>query len=243
MTSDSSTQLSDETPNYIAAKRALAEALAAMQKRPRHRRHRQGDGIRLLATRANEQVPEANAIEVPPRVPSVVLLTCEGQRRRRRSRSTGSSPDERQVRSSGAPRSRWQHQHHDLSPTSPSRSGAARRTHFGASATGACSEGNSGRGRPSGCSIRRLPANSPWAGDLVGLEPPLGFSVDAMEPTGEPHEVAASLAADPVSVAEDRGRRRVLWLLPLPIRTRSCAAASKDRKKKWIWDRLYWRIA
>ena len=39
----------------------------------------------------------------------------------------------------------------------------------------------------------RLPAGSPWAGDLVGDEPALGFSVDAMEPTGEAHEVPSKL--------------------------------------------------
>lgn len=48
----------------------------------------------------------------------------------------------------------------------------------------------------------KLPSSSPWAGDLVGLEPPLGFSVNAMEPTGEAHEIQASLATgSPVPVA------------------------------------------
>jgi hypothetical protein len=37
-------------------------------------------------------------------------------------------------------------------------------------------------------SYPRQLAGSPWAGDPVGLEPPLGFSVDAMEPVGEVHE-------------------------------------------------------
>lgn len=42
----------------------------------------------------------------------------------------------------------------------------------------------------------RLPAESPWACDMVGLEPPLGFSVDAMEPCGEAHELAAGKSAE-----------------------------------------------
>jgi hypothetical protein len=37
-------------------------------------------------------------------------------------------------------------------------------------------------------SYPKLPANSPWACDPVPTEPPLGFSVDAMEPVGELHE-------------------------------------------------------
>ena len=52
----------------------------------------------------------------------------------------------------------------------------------------------------------RQPAGSPWAGDLVGDEPSLGFSVEAMEPTGEANEIQASLAAgSPVPVAEGSG--------------------------------------
>lgn len=52
----------------------------------------------------------------------------------------------------------------------------------------------------------RFPAGSPSSGDLVGDEPSLGFSVEAMEPTGEAHEVAASLATgSPVPVAEGSG--------------------------------------
>jgi hypothetical protein len=34
----------------------------------------------------------------------------------------------------------------------------------------------------------RQPAGSPWACDPVGDEPPLGVSVEAMEPVGEVHE-------------------------------------------------------
>ena len=86
-------------------------------------------------------------------------------------------------------------------PTSPSRSGPRRqRTLFGG-ATGACSQGNSRRGRPSGHVPTTARANSPWAGDPLGLEPPLGFSVDGTEPTGEVHEIQASLATTPAVVA------------------------------------------
>ena len=43
---------------------------------------------------------------------------------------------------------------------------------------------------------------SPWAGDLVGLEPPLGFSVECDGADRRGHEIQASLAAgSPVPVA------------------------------------------
>jgi hypothetical protein len=50
----------------------------------------------------------------------------------------------------------------------------------------------------------RLPAGSPWSGDGVGVEAPLGASVDAMEPCGEAFEVERSsvLAATPGEKAE-----------------------------------------
>src|SRR5262245_39762052 len=34
----------------------------------------------------------------------------------------------------------------------------------------------------------RQPEGSPWASDPVGTEPPLGYSVNAVEVVGEPHE-------------------------------------------------------
>jgi hypothetical protein len=43
----------------------------------------------------------------------------------------------------------------------------------------------------------RQPEASPWAGDPVGLEPPLGVEINAQEPTGEAHEIEKSLAALP----------------------------------------------
>jgi hypothetical protein len=43
----------------------------------------------------------------------------------------------------------------------------------------------------------RQPGDSPWAGDAVGVEPPLGYSIQDMEPVGEAHEIEASLAALP----------------------------------------------
>jgi hypothetical protein len=43
----------------------------------------------------------------------------------------------------------------------------------------------------------RQPEASPWAGDPVGLEPPLGVEIDAQEPMGEAHEIEKSLAALP----------------------------------------------
>jgi hypothetical protein len=41
--------------------------------------------------------------------------------------------------------------------------------------------------------VPRQPAHSPWHHDPVGLEPPLGYSVDEMEPVGTPAEVEASI--------------------------------------------------
>jgi hypothetical protein len=50
----------------------------------------------------------------------------------------------------------------------------------------------------------RMPATSPWACDAVGLEPPLGFSVEEMEVVGSTEEAeraAAILAATESSAA------------------------------------------
>jgi hypothetical protein len=52
----------------------------------------------------------------------------------------------------------------------------------------------------------RQPEGSPWHHDPLGPEPPLGYSVDQMEPVGSPAEVEASIqrleaAATPVPCA------------------------------------------
>ena len=45
--------------------------------------------------------------------------------------------------------------------------------------------------------VPRLPASSPWSGDPVGLEPPTGIDINALEPCGTFAEVLRSeLAAD-----------------------------------------------
>jgi hypothetical protein len=62
-------------------------------------------------------------------------------------------------------------------------------------------QGNAGRwtdkaalsGREPFVKYPAMPEGSPWAGDLSGVEPPLGYAIEAQEVTGEPHEVAASL--------------------------------------------------
>jgi hypothetical protein len=41
----------------------------------------------------------------------------------------------------------------------------------------------------------RQPEGSPWAGDPVPPEGPLGYEIHACEPVGEPHELRASMAA------------------------------------------------
>jgi hypothetical protein len=43
----------------------------------------------------------------------------------------------------------------------------------------------------------KMPSGSPWAEDLSGVEPPLGWSVEAQEAVGEPHELAASIVQLP----------------------------------------------
>lgn len=55
------------------------------------------------------------------------------------------------------------------------------------------------------------PPSSPWACDPLPPEPPLGFAIDAMEPTGEKFEVAASIGGSPstpaASAVEGEGGR------------------------------------
>jgi hypothetical protein len=38
----------------------------------------------------------------------------------------------------------------------------------------------------------KMPEGNPWACDPMPPEPPLGYAVDAQDPVGEPHEIAAS---------------------------------------------------
>ena len=42
----------------------------------------------------------------------------------------------------------------------------------------------------------RLPSSSPWAADMVPVEPALGYSVHDLLPTGEVGEIEASLAGE-----------------------------------------------
>src|SRR5262245_3919157 len=41
--------------------------------------------------------------------------------------------------------------------------------------------------------VPRQPEHSPWAADVVGVEPPLGVSVSEAPVVGEPHEVERSI--------------------------------------------------
>jgi len=41
--------------------------------------------------------------------------------------------------------------------------------------------------------VPEQPVTSLWSRDPVGIEPPLGFSVNEMDPVGEHHEVQRSL--------------------------------------------------
>src|SRR6516164_3766724 len=47
---------------------------------------------------------------------------------------------------------------------------------------------------PGSISYPQQPSNSPWANDPIGLEPPLGFSVEDHDPVGELYERGASAA-------------------------------------------------
>jgi hypothetical protein len=40
--------------------------------------------------------------------------------------------------------------------------------------------------------VPRQPANSYWSRDVIGMEPPLNYRIDDLEPTGQPFEIAAS---------------------------------------------------
>jgi len=58
----------------------------------------------------------------------------------------------------------------------------------------------------------KMPEGNPWACDPLPMEPPLGYAIDAQDPVGEPHEIAASRVAsdaranDPVSGIKLRRR-------------------------------------
>jgi len=53
------------------------------------------------------------------------------------------------------------------------------------------------------------PPTSPWHHDPCPPEPPLGYSVEEMEPVGEPHERTASATSSSVTArAQARVRRR-----------------------------------
>jgi hypothetical protein len=47
-----------------------------------------------------------------------------------------------------------------------------------------------------------MPENNPWRSDPVGPEPPLRIDINEMPPTGEPHEIAASITAQDVPSPE-----------------------------------------
>jgi hypothetical protein len=55
---------------------------------------------------------------------------------------------------------------------------------------------------PSGWAPQQ-PANSFWKCDPVPAEMPLGYDINAIEPTGEPHEVAKSIRASSIPARID----------------------------------------
>jgi hypothetical protein len=63
----------------------------------------------------------------------------------------------------------------------------------------------------------RQPEGSPWAGDLVPPEGPLGYAIDAQEAVGEIFEVLESLAAQPTDSLTSGGAAAPSALLPLAV--------------------------
>lgn len=51
----------------------------------------------------------------------------------------------------------------------------------------------------------RYPGGASWTSDPNMLEPPLGFSVDAMDPMGEAHEIAKATPVSPDDAALGEG--------------------------------------
>jgi hypothetical protein len=49
--------------------------------------------------------------------------------------------------------------------------------------------------------VPRLPENSPWAGDPVPPEEPLGYSINDLAPTGETHELGVSSSSSSATSA------------------------------------------
>lgn len=55
-------------------------------------------------------------------------------------------------------------------------------------------------------SVPMQPEGSPWSHDPVGIEPPLGVSVDEVVPVGEAFEIEASLREIEDQQRTERGR-------------------------------------
>jgi hypothetical protein len=81
-----------------------------------------------------------------------------------------------------------------------------------------------------------LPPNSPWASEPVGLEPPLGYSVEAMPAVGEAFELAAEAGAQGVKPAlqqhqpdQPRGDEQREGVTPHPPARRRRSPQSKRK--------------
>jgi hypothetical protein len=71
------------------------------------------------------------------------------------------------------------------------------------------------------------PAGPAWTRDQVGLEPPLGASVDDMQPCGEAFEVERSLLVAPVVTAAHDGPPAVA-ILPQPAERKAPSSLSSS---------------
>ena len=84
----------------------------------------------------------------------------------------------------------------------------------------------------------KQPANSFWSHDPVAATPPLGFSVDAMEPVGTPAEIEASLPTlnspvvrAPPAAVEDRGvGEPVVSVVSSPLSAQATGSRSIKRR-------------
>jgi hypothetical protein len=75
--------------------------------------------------------------------------------------------------------------------------------------------------------VPKQPPNSPWASDPVGREPPLGYSVEAAEPVGGPHEIEKAEAIGCALAQTDAVEHRS------DVIPRVSAPASVSFKRRW----------
>jgi hypothetical protein len=78
--------------------------------------------------------------------------------------------------------------------------------------------------------IPQQPEGSPWANDPIGLEPPLGFSVEDHEAVGELHEREGSAAPADHTFRVDTDRMDTAGTAATAV-TRQAAVAAKSKRR------------